>query len=393
MPTDAPNTSAITQEHLKHVFKILPLPLFVSPFGDLERPILVNPALQHFADMETAEDFHLPSLFTLDNSGGKKQKQWHTLLQEDLPLALTCRCPENQRYKISLYPLMVEEKPHILGVLSLFQEDVALTQAHHDFVSIMSHEFRTPLTSIRGFADTMLHYGDKLAPDQQSRFIKIIREQSDRLSRMVENVLIISKLGQEQKAPQARPVILKDIVQKVNGALQGKGVNVEKRFVFDGVEDAKSVWADPDSLEQVLLNLMDNAVKYSPDAKPIKVQVQTCKKEPNRFMRIVIEDEGDGINEAQREKLFSKFYRTANHMTQQVEGSGLGLYITKTLVQRMGGHIGVESEVGVGSKFWFTVPLNTLEMQNQFRNSIELGGELDDDLGDNLDAPNAEERA
>jgi two-component system phosphate regulon sensor histidine kinase PhoR len=373
-------SEAISLEQARPVFNALPFPVFISTFADVTSPVFVNDALLPFATSEeentpVTEDVSLEKLFTLDNSGGKKQRQWASLLQENLPLAVTCRSLKNERYKISLEALTLDGKPYVLGVISLFQEDVALTQAHHDFVSIMSHEFRTPLTSIRGFADTMLHYGTKLAPEQQTRFIKIIRDQSDRLSRMVENILIISKLGQEQKKPQARPVLLSDLVSKVNGALQGKGVNVEKRFVFKDIDCTESLWAEPDSLEQVLLNLMDNAVKYSPEAKTITVSAEPFNEDPRRFVKIMVADQGDGINEEQLTKLFSKFYRTANHMTQQVEGSGLGLYITKTIVQRMGGQIGVESEVGKGSRFWFTVPFNTLEMQSQYRKSILLSGE------------------
>jgi two-component system phosphate regulon sensor histidine kinase PhoR len=371
---------SIRLEQACPVFNALPFPVFISAFDDLTAPVFVNEALRPFTASEDADPpaekaVLLDHLFTLDTISGKQPRQWHSLLQEKLPLALTCRSLKNERYKMTLEALTLDGKPHVLGLISPFQEDVALTQAHHDFVSIMSHEFRTPLTSIRGFADTMLHYGPKLAPEQQTRFIKIIRDQSDRLSRMVENILIISKLGQEQKKPQARPVLLSDIISKVNGALQGKGVEVETRFVFQGIETSESLWAEPDSLEQVLLNLMDNAVKYSPAVKTISVCAERFKEDPQRFVKIVVADQGDGINEAQLAKLFSKFYRTANHMTQQVEGSGLGLYITKTIVQRMGGQIGVESEVGKGSRFWFTVPLNTLERQNQYRKSILLSGE------------------
>ena len=155
--------NAISLEQARPVLNALPFPVFISTFSALTSPVFVNDALRPFGGEEDGNPLDLSTvsldkLFTLDNSGGKTQRQWASLLQENLPLAVTCRSLKNERYKISLETLNLDGKPYVLGLISLFQEDVALTQAHHDFVSIMSHEFRTPLTSIRGFADTMLHY-------------------------------------------------------------------------------------------------------------------------------------------------------------------------------------------------------------------------------------------
>lgn len=321
----------------------------------------------------------LDVLFPLEVQAKKapvKTASWATLFQDTANTVALCRSASNERYKVNIYPLALEvqKAPVYLLCFSPFQEDVALTQAHHDFVSIMSHEFRTPLTSIRGFSDTILHYGKQLDDEKRTRFIKIIRDQADRLSRMVENVLVMSKLGQEQKAPACQPVSLPTTIKKVLGTLQGKGVAVEDRVKLQGLEAFETLWAEPDGLEQVLLNLLDNAAKYSPAEKPITLTVIPDPQAPRRLARIEVRDAGHGMTPEQCEKLFGKFYRTAHHMTQDVEGSGLGLYITKSLVQRMGGSIGVESEVGKGTCFWFTVPLNIPEHQDA-RSSIALRGE------------------
>jgi signal transduction histidine kinase len=357
----------------------LPLPGFIGHFTQLEEPAAVSPPLAALLQLHGSQT-HLSRLLELESTNVKNVLTWSGLLQMGLPTHVLCRLPSNERMKLSLFSATLENKPAVFGLITPFQEDVAMTQAHHDFVSIMSHEFRTPLTSIRGFADTMLHYGAKLDATQQQRFIRIIRDQADRLSRMVENVLTISRLGQESKPPKPQPLILKKVVNKVEGALQGKGVDCAKRFHYEQLTDATSVWAEPDGLEQVILNLMDNAVKYSPADKPITFRVGRCDIDPDRYLKVMIIDQGSGMTEEQRQKLFRRFYRTSNHMTQEVEGSGLGLYITKTLVQRMGGAIGVRTTPGEGSTFWFTVPLNTLENQNNYRNSIEVSGEqLDED--------------
>jgi signal transduction histidine kinase len=365
------DASPISLASFEACLSALPFPAFLSPMMTPQSPVCFNTPLATALGQDAPEVLDLDALITFERNPAPT---WMKLIQTILPTSVLCRTADNERMKLSLYLMRLEEKPYVMGTLASFQEDVALTQAHHDFVSIMSHEFRTPLTSIRGFADTMLQYGEKLDFSQRSRFIKIIREQADRLARMVENVLIMSKLGQEQKAPKPQPVALKNVIQKVEAALQGKGVAVDSRYVYQMADDIDSVWAEPDGLLQILLNLMDNSAKYSPATKQIRVHVGRCPNEPKRKAKISITDQGEGMTPEQQEKLFSKFYRTSNHMTQEVEGSGLGLYITKSLVHRLDGDIGVDSETGKGSTFWFTVPLNTLEHQDKHRSSIALGG-------------------
>lgn len=282
---------------------------------------------------------------------------------------------EELRIKIKHSRLTSEaptEDAHILCLIDRFSEDTTLTQAHSDFVSTVSHEFRTPLTSIKGFADTLLAYGKQLSEDEQRRFISIIKDQADRLIRMVENLLTASKLGAGRVEMSYRPVPVKRLFDKVIQSILAKSsVKNSKPPRFDILVTPTSleVWADADRLEQILLNLLDNAVKYSPDGKTVHVKAEFLP-EDDTLIRIMIRDEGAGIPKDLLPKIFTKFYRIENPLKQEVEGTGLGLYITQSLTTAMNGRILAESEPGQGSLFTLIFPAATLERQATYRRKL-----------------------
>ncbi len=249
----------------------------------------------------------------------------------------------------------------ILFWVEPFSEDMALTQAHADFVSTVSHEFRTPLTSIKGFADTLLRYGANLDTEQQKRFITIIKHQADRLTRLVENLLTVSKLGAQKTQFIFRPIPLKRTVERIVQSVEGK-LPEPRVFKINIPEDLPEVWADPDKLEQVLLNLIDNAAKYSYPDSEVRVKAQ-LHPEDNDKIKIDIEDQGVGIPEEHLPNIFNKFSRIDNPLTREVEGTGLGLYITKSLTNAMGGQIFVQSENKKGTTFTVVLPVATPERQ------------------------------
>ena len=245
----------------------------------------------------------------------------------------------------------------IISMLDPFAEDMTLTQAHSDFVSTVSHEFRTPLTSIKGFADTMLRYGGQLPPDQQKRFISIIKDQADRLSRLVENLLSVSKVGASRLEMTPRPIMLNRLIEKVIQNIKGKA-ECKRQFTLNYANPMPEVWADPDKLEQVLTNLIDNAVKYSFEDSTVTISAapQSADK-----LDVCIADQGVGIPPEHLPKIFTKFSRIDNPLTRLVEGTGLGLYITKSLTLAMQADIHVASEVGKGTTFTLTLPIATAE--------------------------------
>lgn len=236
---------------------------------------------------------------------------------------------------------------------------VCLSQAQVDFVSTVSHELRTPMTSIKGFADTLLSAGDKLTKDQQTRFISIIKSQADRLTRLVENLLTVSRLEAKNHKSIFKSLNIHYFVDRVVLSLKSKYPN--HFFDIQIGKDIPSVWADQDKLEQILTNLLDNASKYSEEGKTTTIKAALY---PDDFDKLSIKiiDQGVGIPEEHLSKIFTKFSRIDNPLTRQVQGTGLGLYITKALTDSLGGTINISSGKS-GSTFELILPVATPERQ------------------------------
>lgn len=251
----------------------------------------------------------------------------------------------NEEFRVKIKPSPLNET-YTLYLIDPYSEEQAISQAHSDFVSVVSHEFRTPLTSIKGFADTLLRYGAQLPPDQQTRFVTIIKDQADRLTRMVENLLTASKLGSGKVELAYRAIPLESLVDKVIQNILAKGnqdkVYENRKVQVDIAPSLPDVWADRDKLEQVLTNLIDNALKYSFPDTDVRVKGLSDPSDDDTIV-IRILNKGMGIPADQLAKIFTKFSRVDNPLTRQREGTGLGLYITKTMVTSMGGRIAVES--------------------------------------------------
>jgi two-component system phosphate regulon sensor histidine kinase PhoR len=249
--------------------------------------------------------------------------------------------------------LKVNCQDHEGGTLWTFTPEDHLDRVQSDFVSTVSHELRTPLTSIKGFVDTLLRSRRQLPEDQQIRFLRIIKNQADRLTRLVEDILIVSKIqsGQLRNAPQR--LDLADVIDRVLENLSQKTAHHQLDLNLN--EDLPAVWADQDRLEQILTNLVDNALKYSPKNTVVALKAWMDPKIPGK-LSISVVDQGIGIPEAFLEQIFNRFNRLDTPLTREREGTGLGLYITKSLVESLGGQIAVESRESLGSTFTVYLP-------------------------------------
>ena len=218
-----------------------------------------------------------------------------------------------------------------------------------EFISTVSHEMRTPLTSIRGFSQTLLSSWDRIDDENKKKFIKIIEEQSNRLINLVENILTVSK------ANAGNLIMKKGFVNaSINSIIpMFKEQYKTHKIVFTPYKDLPPARLDDDKFQQIMTNLIDNGCKYSPEGSTVTITTETI----GEFIIIKVKDEGVGIKKEDSDKLFKKFSRIENHLTSKTQGNGLGLYITKQLVENMSGQITFESEEGAGTTFIVQFPV------------------------------------
>jgi len=221
-----------------------------------------------------------------------------------------------------------------------------------DFVSTVSHELRTPLAAIYGASVTLQRPDMPIEGTQRDELLGVISSEAERLARIVNDILWTSRIesgGLQVTIERCDPRAL------VNDVVQAQRLHLPENVSLELVSDdgGSEVAADPDKVRQVLANLVDNAVKYSPDGGLVEVRLQSG---PER-VRFVVDDEGLGIPAAEHQRVFEKFYRLDPDLTRGVGGTGLGLYICRELVRRMNGRIWVESREGRGSRFVVELPV------------------------------------
>jgi signal transduction histidine kinase len=221
-----------------------------------------------------------------------------------------------------------------------------------DMTSLMSHELRTPITSIKGFAELLLM--DETQSEENREFLTIIAGESQRLSKMLSTFLSVSNLEQSDKKDFAKtPVKLDTVVREVVGEFQETAKRKRIRLVEQTNTPIPPVAADQGLIRRAVSNLLDNAIKYSPERT--SVMISTILEAD--YLRVVVEDRGYGIERADHERIWQKFYRVARAGQDKEEVStGLGLSLVKEIVEQHGGGVAVESEVGQGSRFSFTLP-------------------------------------
>jgi two-component system phosphate regulon sensor histidine kinase PhoR len=225
-----------------------------------------------------------------------------------------------------------------------------LEQMRSEFVATVSHELRTPLASIYGAAMTLR---DRLGgTDLQRQLLTIVAGESERLVQIVEEILLASELTSGDLALRLERVDATGIAQRAVDAARPR-LPENLSLELAPADDLPPVSADESKARQVLVNLIDNAVKYSPKGGRIELRLERR----NGYVEIAVKDEGLGIPPAEHDHIFEKFYRLDPDMARGVGGTGLGLYICRELAERMGGRVRVNSWPGAGSTFFFELPV------------------------------------
>lgn len=218
-------------------------------------------------------------------------------------------------------------------------------------LSIVSHELRTPLASIKGYVTTLIDYRDRLQLETQDEFLQIIDSESDRLRELVENLLDMSRIeaGVLQIHPEPSP--LAPVIDQALTTLQPKLVGREVRV--DAPDAIPDVVIDPGRIRQVFSNLLDNASKYSPQGSPIRISIAVR----DTHVIVGVHDRGPGISSEHEHKIFERFYRINDARIRNTGGIGLGLAISRALVEVHGGRLWLKSEAGQGTAFYFSLPI------------------------------------
>jgi histidine kinase len=225
-----------------------------------------------------------------------------------------------------------------------------LDQIKSEFVSLVSHEFRAPLANMRGAAELM---GDNcvMLNSTCDRMLSIVNAEVGRLSRLVEDVLSVSRIEAGELKPLCAEVNAEEVVNQVLHEFTARDVHRKLHYLPASISSV--LWADPDCLHQVIYNLIDNAVKYSPENSEVTVSIELGGDKGV----LSIANSGLGIPVEDQPRLFQKFYRLDTGDDKETYGYGLGLYLSRRLVEGMNGKIWVESTAGHGATFRFTLPL------------------------------------
>jgi two-component system phosphate regulon sensor histidine kinase PhoR len=318
--------------------------------------ILVNAAAERILDLPPFSETdrrHVKEVIRLPNLANIFLRSLNTSreLEEEIQLD-----PPDRRL-LEVETSLIETSPgERIGIIAVIRDITALReleQAKSDFVSTVSHELRTPLTSIKAYTATLRRRDVEFDENTRQDFLQVIEEETDRLTRLVSDILDVSRIESGRLALKKRDFDLSKLVRIIIGKLQSQFSNHEIKLISP--ESIGSVCADPDKIEQVFVNLMDNAAKYSPSGGEITL---TLEAQPRR-VECSVSDSGVGVPEEHLPHIFDKFHRVDNRATREIYGTGLGLYVSKGIVEAHGGTIWAESVLGEGSTFRFTLPLSS----------------------------------
>lgn len=260
--------------------------------------------------------------------------------------------PGNERFYISINAAPIRNQEGvIIGAIGTFMDVTHRRRAieqKDEFISVASHELKTPITSLKGALQLLYRMKDQPDPSTFAKFVEQANKSLNKVSVLVDDLLNGTKVNEGQLQINKRTIKVKELIDDCCPHVRAEGIY---QLVSTG-EDQLQVDADAQKIDQVIVNLVNNAVKYAGASPVIRIYTEKVDK----FAKISVTDHGPGISSDQLPHLFERYYRGSGS-SQQLSGLGLGLYICAEIIKKHGGQIGVESTLGQGSTFWFTLPL------------------------------------
>ena len=260
--------------------------------------------------------------------------------------------------KCLISPMFTRSNSYVGYIIVLIDvtKDVEMDQLRSHFISNVSHELRTPVTVLRSYIDTLYNFGNDFDFNTQREFIGVMNQEIIRLNRMVNDILDFSRYESQnirlEKSKQNIMEIVEDCVNQVQVLAKEHDLTIS----IMKEPDLPEIYLNIDSISRALMNIVSNAIKYSPDGKRIKIRVERSRD--GEFVEVSVEDQGMGIPEQYQKKIFDRFFRVEN-ATHTVKGTGLGLHLVKVTIEKHhGGQVFVYSKEGEGSTFGFRLPIN-----------------------------------
>ena len=234
-----------------------------------------------------------------------------------------------------------------------FEKMAEANRMKSEFVSIVSHQLRAPLSNLKWTIDLLLSEKIEMEKEKGVEFLEVLEENTKRMADLISDLLTVSRLEQGKFVARKKTVSLKDLINEViqEMSIFCKANNVS--MAFDSEENLPQIPLDPSQIKIVITNLLDNAIRYINDNGKIEMKLE----KDGKSLHFEVKDNGVGIPNGDQKHIFQKFFRSQNALKKQTSGSGLGLYIAKSIVEKEGGKINFKSQEGSGSTFWVNLPI------------------------------------
>lgn len=260
--------------------------------------------------------------------------------------------------KCLISPMFTRSNSYVGYIIVLIDvtKDVEMDQLRSNFISNVSHELRTPVTVLRSYIDTLYNFGNDFDFNTQREFIGVMNQEIIRLNRMVNDILDFSRYEAQNVRLEKTKTDIIEVVEDAVNQVQVLAKEHDLTISIMKEPDLPQIYINIESISRAFMNILSNAIKYSPDGKRIKVRVERSRD--GEYIEVSVEDQGPGIPEKDRKKVFDRFYRCEN-ATHTVKGTGLGLHLVKVTIEKHHhGQVFVDSKEGEGSTFGFRLPIN-----------------------------------
>ena len=330
----------------------------VAAFTTDGRLIHMNPATENLLGVRMQDSLTFDEMFEDLEMVGSDE----TAMRSFLTSEITRR---GRVLSVTLAPYgALDGKGGVIAVLHDITEQRRLDDARREFVANVSHELRTPLTNIRSYTETLLDAAGDIPLDTEKQFLGVISSESERMARIVTDLLTLSRLDYGRMELRMTRFSLSALLHKVADAMKFTAEDSGHELTVDAPDSLPEIAGDRERIEQVVVNILSNAVKYTPSGGHIRLAA--CEGEKNT-VRITVQDDGIGIPAEDVPRLFERFYRVDKARSRAAGGTGLGLAIAKEIVEKHGGHIELASEYGKGTTVHITLPTDLVPDEKEGR--------------------------